>query len=158
VAVAMSFSKNATLYKHRTGVLFVKASSDENADIIESHLKNIVRESISNLPGYGSEILAQIFSDPEKTVQWKAEVDAMRESLNKRKDLFVDALGDGFEHLKDTKGMFGLLGMSKEQVIKLKEKYAIYLPHNGRISFAGLETDKIDYIARCIKDVVRNNQ
>lgn len=154
ISIAVSFSKNATLYKHRTGVLFFKTESKKNAKVIKSQLKNIVRESISNLSGFGSALLAQIFNDEKKTQKWKKEVDEMRKSINQRRELLVNALPKQFRHIENSRGMFGLLGLTKKQVLKLKTEHAFYIPLNSRITFAGLKIVEIGKIAEKIKKVL----
>lgn len=44
-------------------------------------------------------------------------------------------------------------GMSKDEVIALREKHHIYCTLDGRISMAGVTSKNVDYIARSIYDV-----
>jgi aromatic-amino-acid transaminase len=41
-------------------------------------------------------------------------------------------------------GMFSMLPLSKEQVVQLREKHAIYMADSGRFNVVGLGDDQID--------------
>ena len=43
--------------------------------------------------------------------------------------------------------MFAFTGLNKDQVNELREKYAIYMTMDGRISIAGLNSKNLDYVA-----------
>ena len=55
-------------------------------------------------------------------------------------------------------GMFSLMGLNLEQVAELKQKYAIYMPSNGRISIPGLNSSNIDYVADSIAAVLKTHE
>jgi len=52
-----------------------------------------------------------------------------------------------WSHVTSQIGMFAYTGLNEEQVTTLREKYAIYMTKDGRISIAGLNTGNLDYIA-----------
>jgi aromatic-amino-acid transaminase len=41
-------------------------------------------------------------------------------------------------------GMFSMLPLSKEQVLRLRENYAIYMADSGRFNVVGMSDDQID--------------
>jgi aspartate aminotransferase len=43
--------------------------------------------------------------------------------------------------------MFAYTGLNKNQVNELRDKYAIYMTLDGRISIAGLNTGNVSYVA-----------
>ena len=49
--------------------------------------------------------------------------------------------------------MSAYTGLNKEQVVTLREKHAIYMTADGRISIAGLNTGNLDYIAKAFHEV-----
>ncbi len=51
--------------------------------------------------------------------------------------------------------MFSYIGLSEEQIEVLIDKYHVYLPIYGKISFAGLNSNNVEYFARRIDKVVR---
>ncbi len=148
-AVAVSFSKNASLYEHRCGALFVKTA---NAAATETHIQRSIRETISVPPGFGQEVLTNVFRN--YLGEWEAEIDSARASIDARRNALLDLLPADFAVLRETKGMFGLLPLSIEQVVRLREEKGIYLLENGRINFAGVREADIPYIADGILSVI----
>ena len=69
MALGLSYSKNASLYEHRTGALIIKTNSQ---DIVRSQLENIIRSSISMAPGFGQEIMNRVFEKYQDT--WHQEL------------------------------------------------------------------------------------
>lgn len=150
-ALVFSFSKNATLYKHRLGAVFVK-DIDSSADIINQNLENIVRESISNPPAFGAMVMQDIFDTSLE--EWKKELEIMRETLEQRRLALLSATQEKFPHLANSRGMFTLLGISPEQVTFLKNEYGIFLPSSGRINFGGLYPEDIPLVAEALNHVI----
>lgn len=147
VAVGLSFSKNATLYCHRTGALFVKTN---NVEAVESNLKQIVRSSISSAPAFGQMVLKQVFSDD--LVGWKSDIEYMRLSTNARREALLKEL-PSLSHLQLTRGLFGLLKLTPDGVSRLRSEFAIYLPADGRINFSGIISNRIDYLIEALKTI-----
>ncbi|MGE3279292.1 MAG: aminotransferase class I/II-fold pyridoxal phosphate-dependent enzyme [Candidatus Altimarinota bacterium] len=148
VACGISFSKNASLYEHRVGVLIMKTA---NKKTVESQLQQLTREAISMAPGLGQEAMTYILRDhPE---QWFREVDQVRVDMEQRKQLLLDQLPESFHKLKDCKGMFGLLPLAKEQVLRLRKEYSIYVTDNGRVNFAGIRPKEVGYVGEAMRRV-----
>jgi aspartate/tyrosine/aromatic aminotransferase len=149
-ALGVSYSKNASLYRHRTGALFIRCK-EKKKDIIESQMQAIVRGSVSNMPAYGSEIINYIFKNSYDS--WETEVDGARKSIDIRKNELTAHLPKVFAHLKKCSGMFGLLGLSEEQILQLRKEHSIYLLNNSRINFAGIKSEDIETIADAVRKV-----
>ncbi len=148
VAVGVSFSKNATLYCHRTGALFVKTADGAT---VESNLRRIMRTTISNPPAYGEKILVNVFENHFD--QWKGEVDAMRQSVERRRKELVSRIPT-LGYLSDTRGLFGMLRITQEQIDTLKADYSIYIPEAGRINLSGIRLDRMDYLVKAINSII----
>lgn len=58
-----------------------------------------------------------------------------------------------WSHITSQIGMFAFTGLNKAQVTQLREKHAIYMTMNGRISIAGLNTGNIKRIAEAFHEV-----
>lgn len=147
VAVGVSFSKNATLYCHRTGALFVKTQRRET---VEANVRRAVRTSVSNPPAFGEAILSDVFES--HLDEWRAEVEEMRQSVNRRRAAITERC-PRLSYLRDTRGLFGQLRLTDAQVDRLREKFAIYIPAGGRVNLAGLRTDAIDSLAAALEAV-----
>lgn len=148
-ACTFSYSKNASLYEHRTGLLFVKT---EQKQAVSSQMRQLCREAISNPPGIGQEIMINILG--KNRSKWLEELETVRNDIISRKRMLIEQLGADFEYLLKTSGMFGMLKVSPEQVNNLRENKDVYLLDSGRINFSGIKPSDIEYLAASIKSVM----
>lgn len=128
----ISFSKNATIYEHRTGILITKTSKDQTKQI-KTNIQNIIRKNISQPSGFGQKILADVFKNSKQ--QWLTELEQMNHSIKSRQQLFQAT----FPNLtsQQTYGMFALLPLTPEKIQNLKSNHIYILP-NGRINYGSL--------------------
>lgn len=77
----------------------------------------------------------------------------MRVSL--KKSLINAGSQKNWDHITNQIGMFAFTGLNKEQVVLLREQYAIYMTADGRISIAGLNSKNVDYIGKSIHEVTK---
>lgn len=157
--VANSFSKNFGLYNERIGALTLVADNKEEAAAAFSQIKICVRANISNPPAHGAAIVTTILTDPELYSQWVKEVAEMRRRIRNFRELFVAKLKEygvkqNFEFIKEQKGMFSYTGLELEQVLKLRNDYAIYFVNSGRISLAGINSKNIDRLCKSFAEVL----
>ena len=59
-----------------------------------------------------------------------------------------------FGFIQQQAGMFSYSGLSKAQVDRLREEYAIYAIGTGRICVAALNSKNIDYVCQAIAKVI----
>lgn len=154
VSIIISYSKNMTLYQHRTGVLLVFTFSFKEKQLWENHLQKTFRIINSNPAAFGELIVRTILSSKELKAEWIKEIGSMVKSLNKRRVLLADNLTDKFSHIKHEKGLFSLLGLTPTQIKRLKERYAIYLLSNSRINFGGIMPENIPQLTKSILSVL----
>ena len=56
------------------------------------------------------------------------------------------------------KGMFSFTGFTKEEMIRLREEFAIYGVENGRICVAGLNTKNVGKVAKAFARVLKDRK
>jgi len=157
--IANSFSKNFGLYNERVGALTIVAKDADIADVVFSHIKFFIRSNYSNPPAHGAAIVSLILHDETLYTQWSEEVKAMRQRTKKMRELFVITLkekgvdGD-YSFITRQVGMFSFLGLSIEQVNRLKDEFAVYLVGTGRISVAGLTKNNMQQVCSAIASVL----
>ncbi len=160
VFVASSFSKSFSLYGERVGALSVATASSEESARVLSQLKRVVRTNYSNPPTHGGKAVAVILTTPELRALWERELGAMRERIRAmRKDL-VERLharvpGSDFGFVMRQRGMFSYSGLTKAQVVRLREEFSVYAIETGRICVAALNSHNVDRAADAIAAVVR---
>jgi aspartate aminotransferase len=156
--VASSFSKNFSLYDERVGALSLVAASRDEAVTLLSHARVAVRANYSSPPAHGGEVVATILADAALRARWVDEVTAMRTRISGNRRLFVDGLREAgapdFSRLLQQKGMFSLLGLSAEQVRRLKEDHAVYVVGGGRVNVAGITQRNLEPACRAIAAVL----
>ena len=83
----------------------------------------------------------------------------MRARINGLRLLLVDKLKErdaprDFSFIADERGMFSFLGISREQVIRLREEFHVYMVETSRINLAGINQSNVDYVADAIVAVL----
>ncbi len=157
--IANSFSKNFGLYNERVGALTIVAHDAAITKAVFSHVKLYIRSNYSNPPAHGAAIVSLILHDDALYGQWIEEVTAMRKRIKKMRELFVITLkekgvdGD-YGFISQQIGMFSFLGLSVEQVNRLKEEFAVYIVGTGRISVAGLTKNNMQQLCIAIAHVL----
>eukprot|EP00834_Sanchytrium_tribonematis_P000060 NODE_2_length_91304_cov_0.692462.p60 type:complete len:174 gc:universal NODE_2_length_91304_cov_0.692462:10127-9606(-) len=159
--VASSFSKNFGLYCERVGSLVVACTSSEACEKVTSHLCKITRAMVSNCPAFGARIVSTILSSPQLYKEWEEElremsgrICAMRDGVKSRLDKLQTP--GTWDHITSQIGMFSFTGLNKQQVLRLKNEFHIYMTDNGRISMCGLIESNLDYFCSSVDKVVRN--
>jgi aspartate/tyrosine/aromatic aminotransferase len=157
--IATSYSKNFALYNERVGALTLVAVDATAAESAESHVKIAIRANYSNPPAHGAEIVTTILGDPALRAQWETELAGMRGRIHANRRRLVDGLesraipGD-WAPIARQRGMFALLGLSKEQVARLRSDHGVYVVGAGRINVAGITTANLDPFADALAKVV----
>ncbi len=153
--VSNSCSKNFGLYRDRVGSLSVLAADEASRDVIHSQVNNVVRTIYSVPPDHGAVVVSTILNDPELKAAWRVELAEMRGRLREMRVLLHDALRErapdhDFSHLVRAKGMFCFLGVSEDQVNRLKQEYGVYMVGSSRINTAGITARNVNYLADAI--------
>ncbi|GAM75477.1 aspartate aminotransferase [Vibrio ishigakensis] len=159
ILVASSFSKNFGLYNERVGAFTLVAANNEVAQTAFSQVKGIIRSIYSNPPAHGSAVVTHILNDAALRQEWEQEVKEMRDRIQEMRTLFVETLkAEGVTHdfsfIEAQNGMFSFSGLSKEQVARLKDEFAIYIVGSGRISVAGMTKENMGPLCKGIAAVL----
>ncbi|MGF1750402.1 amino acid aminotransferase [Vibrio cionasavignyae] len=159
ILVASSFSKNFGLYNERVGAFTLVAASEEIATTAFSQVKGIIRSIYSNPPAHGAAVVTYILNDEALRAEWENEVAEMRDRIQEMRGLFVETLkAEGvdadFSFIERQNGMFSFSGLSKEQVNRLKDEFAIYIVGSGRISVAGMTKSNMTPLCKGIAAVL----
>ncbi len=149
--VAHSFSKSFGLYGERVGTLWLLTDTPHKLQLA-SALKKQVRSHFSNPPRHGAFIVKQILDDPDLTMLWRKELDHMRKRVDSMRALLSQKCA-ALDYVSKGRGLFSLLPIEKEAVMKLRDSYAIYLTERGRINIAGLTEHNIGHFTHSLKEV-----
>jgi aspartate aminotransferase len=161
VVVVSSCSKNLGLYRERVGSVSIVSQTKKARDAVLSNLSNVARSIYSMPPDHGAAIVDRVLHTPELRRQWETELDAMRTRLNGLRQFLVDQLNArnvpmDFSFIAKERGMFSFLGITKEQVVRLREQFHVYMVESSRINLAGINRKNADYVADSIAAVLKS--
>ncbi|MDO5625879.1 MAG: amino acid aminotransferase, partial [Pseudomonadota bacterium] len=139
--VATSFSKSFSLYGERVGALSVVCASKDEAAKVLSQLKIMVRTNYSNPPIHGATVVAMVLDTPALRAQWEQELAEMRTRIKAMRQKLVDGLkAAGVQQdmgfITTQVGMFSYSGLSKEQMVRLRNEFGVYGTDTGRMCVA----------------------
>tara|TARA_Y100001970_G_scaffold221078_1_gene271659 strand:+ start:1 stop:708 length:708 start_codon:yes stop_codon:yes gene_type:complete len=157
--ICSSYSKNFGLYSERVGCLIYHTKNINNYLSVQSNFKKVARTIYSNPPAHGSDIVKTILIDDSLRKIWLKNLNEAKDRIiNMRKSLVDSLINENcdrdFSFIVNQKGMFSFTGLSEAEVLKLKEKYSIYIVKSGRINVAGITSNNVEYIAKAITEVI----
>jgi aromatic-amino-acid transaminase len=153
VIVAQSCDKNFSVYRDRVGSLFIKTGSKGATDRAFAHVFQRAREMWSMPPDHGAAAVRIVLDTPELATRWHAELAAMRDRINAMRQRIASAdprlafIGKQF-------GMFSMLPLSRDQVLKLRTDHAIYMADSGRFNIVGLSDDQVERFTAAVVDAL----
>ncbi|WP_267372398.1 MULTISPECIES: amino acid aminotransferase [unclassified Pantoea] len=157
--VASSYSKNFGLYNERVGAITLVAADAGVAETAFSQVKYTIRANYSNPPAHGAAVVATILSNDALRTIWEQELSDMRQRIQRMRQLFVNTLAEkgaqrDFSFIIKQNGMFSFSGLTKEQVIRLREEFAVYAVNSGRVNVAGMTPDNMSALCEAIVAVL----
>ena len=157
--VSTSFSKSFSLYGERVGALSVLCADKEECARVLSQLKIVIRTNYSNPPIHGGAVVAAVLNNPELRAQWEGELAEMRVRIKAMRQKLVDGLKaagvqQDMSFITSQIGMFSYSGLSKDQMVRLRNEFGVYGTDTGRMCVAALNSKNIDYVCQAIAKVV----
>ena len=159
MVITHSCSKNFGLYRDRVGALTFVAADENTAKRVDSQALSVVRTMYSLPPDHGAAVVSKILNDDGLRSRWEREVADMRGRLQGMRSLLVSALaeaapGRDFSHIERTTGMFCYLGISPEQVARIKADRGVYMVDSSRINVCGITEGNVQYLAESIAAIL----
>jgi len=158
VIIAASCSKNLGLYRERTGAAIFVCNDAQTAENTLSQAKAAARRVYSMPPAHGALLAGRILTDAHLGEIWRSELHGMRERINTLRTTLRQALesrsAHDFSFIERERGMFSFLGLSAEQVQRLRADASVYMLDSSRINVAGINESNIDYVADAVTRVL----
>ena len=157
--VATSFSKSFSLYGERVGGLSVLCQDKEEAGRVLSQLKIVIRTNYSNPPTHGGAVVAAVLANPELRALWEQELGGMRVRIKAMRQKLVDGLRaagvkQDMGFITRQIGMFSYSGLTKDQMVRLRNEFGVYGTDTGRMCVAALNEHNLDYVCQSIAKVL----
>lgn len=159
ILIAYSCSKNFGLYRDRVGALQVVTQNRTTTEAVKSHMKSIARRLYSVPPAHGAIIVGMILADATLKQSWEKELESMCQRINGMRKLFTDKMKQkgskqDFSFVSHQFGMFSMLGLSVDQVQRLKKDFSVYMVNSSRVNIAGISESNIDYLTDSVLAVL----
>ena len=159
MVVAASCSKNFAVYRDRVGAAMVLAKDGAQGDVAISNMLSAARAIYSMPPDHGAAAVRIVLEDDALRADWENELNAMRERMLRLRVELADALrlqsnSNRFDFLAQHRGMFSRLGLTPQQVERLRVEHGIYMVDDSRINVAGLPEGKMTELAKAIVSVL----
>jgi aromatic-amino-acid transaminase len=159
ILVSTSFSKSFSLYGERVGALSVVCTDKAECERVLSQLKIIIRTNYSNPPTHGGAVVAAVLNDPKLRAQWEDELAGMRDRIKAMRQKLVDGLkAAGVQQdmgfITTQVGMFSYSGLTKDQMVRLRNEFGVYGTDTGRMCVAALNDKNIGYVCESIAKVI----
>ncbi len=154
--IAYSCDKNFGMYRDRVGALYMLAETPAGLDAITSNANALARASWSMPPDHGAAAVRLILRDPDLTKVWLTELDEMRGRMRQVRAALAAAGTAGridLTPLGTQNGLFSVVPVSKEEVVRLREEHGIYMAASGRINIAGLTMANLPKFVAALAEV-----
>lgn len=157
--LAASCSKNFGVYRDRVGVMMAISSTDEAHALAKGAMASINRLNYSFPPDHGAKVVQMVMTDDALRNDWLSELEEMRLGMLGLRTALAEALrretnSDRFDFVADHRGMFSRLGLTTDQVLRLREEFGVYMVGDSRINVAGLRMEIIERLAKSIAAVI----
>ena len=157
--VAASCSKNFSVYRDRAGAAILLGRDGPQADTAFSQLLGVGRGIWSMPPDHAAACVRIVLEDPELEAEWRSDLEDVRNRMLDLRQKFADALrrasnSDRFDFIASQRGMFSRLGLTPEQVTRLRDEHGVYIVGDSRFNVAGLPGDRLDELASKIVAVL----
>ena len=159
VIIASSCSKNFAMYRERVGAITVITKDAEKAAAVESVIHNVTRKNYSMPPAHGPAVIDIILHSDELSSQWVSELNAMRDRINELRRTLSDRIAASgikrdFSFIARQSGMFSFLGLTVEQVHRLRDEFAIYTVNSSRVNVASFNESNMVYFIEALAVVL----
>ena len=158
LVIAASCSKNLGLYRERTGATVFIGKDADSAAVLASQGTKAARKIYSMPPAHGAILAGKILTNDSLGALWREELATMCDRINGLRVLLDEKLGaatgQDFGFIRREKGMFSFLGLSPQQVDRLREDFSVYMVGSSRINVAGVNHSNIDYLASSVAEVL----
>lgn len=157
VLIAASCSKNFGIYRERTGIL-IGIGPEGGKGVLQGNLNFLNRQNYSFPPDHGARLVTMILEDATLRADWMAELEEVRLNMLGLRQSLADELrratnSDRFDFVATHRGMFSRLGLTEDQVIRLRDEHGIYMVGDSRINIAGLNARTVPILAAAIAQV-----
>ena len=150
--VVWSASKNHTIYGLRTGLAAAYVPSEELIAVVEGHYSTITRMLHSASATFGQHIVAQVQANYMSA--WRQDLLATRTLVDTKRAMMTKLLPEPFQVALRGHGMFAMLPLTSDQILRLKTDHAVYMTLDGRLNIAGIPEVRVGELCEKIQNTL----
>jgi aromatic-amino-acid transaminase len=117
------------------------------------NLLSLARTMWSMPPDHGAAVVRTVLEDEALRADWRSELDDMCARIRVIRSR-IAAFDPRLAFVDRQNGMFSMLPLSKEQVLKLRADHGIYMADSGRFNVVGLSDDNVDRFTRAVVEAM----
>ena len=158
--IAASCSKNFGIYRERTGILIAVTPNLKQQTITQENLAFLNRQNFSFPPDHGARLVTMILGSGNLRKSWIQELEETRLNMLDLRQKLASQLcektnSDRFNFLGHHRGMFSRIGISPNQVEKIRTDFGVYMVDDSRINIAGLNKHTVSLLATAITQIIK---
>ena len=158
--IAASCSKNFGIYRERTGILIAVTPNLKQQTITQENLAFLNRQNFSFPPDHGARLVTMILGSENLRKSWIQELEETRLNMLDLRQKLASQLcqktnSDRFNFLGHHRGMFSRIGISPNQVEKIRTDFGVYMVDDSRINIAGLNKHTVSLLATAIAQIIK---
>ena len=158
--IAASCSKNFGIYRERTGILIAVTPNLKQQTITQENLAFLNRQNFSFPPDHGARLVTMILGSENLRKSWIQELEETRLNMLDLRQKLASQLcqktnSDRFNFLGHHRGMFSRIGISPNQVEKIRTDFGVYMVDDSRINIAGLNKHTVPLLATAIAKIIK---
>ena len=158
--IAASCSKNFGIYRERTGILIAVTPNLKQQTITQENLAFLNRQNFSFPPDHGARLVTMILGSENLRKSWIQELEETRLNMLELRHKLASQLrqktnSDRFNFLGHHRGMFSRIGISPNQVEKIRTDFGVYMVDDSRINIAGLNKHTVSLLATAIAQIIK---
>ena len=158
--IAASCSKNFGIYRERTGILIAVTPNLKQQTITQENLAFLNRQNFSFPPDHGARLVTMILGSENLRKSWIQELEETRLNMLDLRQKLASQLcqktnSDRFNFLGHHRGMFSRIGISPNQVEKIRTDFGVYMVDDSRINIAGLNKHTVPLLATAIAQILK---
>ena len=147
------------MYRDRVGAISIVAENSGKADDVLSVINNVTRKNYSMPPAHGPAVIDIILSSEQLTEQWISEVANMRNRINSLRStlsqqIATNGISRDFTFLERQSGMFSFMGLTVEQVHRMRDEFSIYIVDSARVNVASFNQQNMAYFIEALATVL----
>jgi aspartate/tyrosine/aromatic aminotransferase len=151
VLTAWSASKNHSVYGLRTGLASAVLPDASLREKVDGTYAILTRRIHSAASIFGQRVVAHVQMHHAKA--WREDLKNARTIMQRKRELLLKNLPASFHPSLAGFGMFAMLPLNHDQVLKLQEK-KVFLTFDGRINIAGIPERRIGELCGRITEVL----